>query len=299
MKKLMLILLCCISFSAQAAKEIKLIIPYSPGGSADRVGRVLEKELNNKDYTFIVEFKLGAGGQIATDYVATTKTGTVLLLQTSGIITTPILSRNFTYDVYKDFIPVGFLGNEPMIMVVPSSSGIANFKDFKKVSKTIDLPYGSSGNGTVNHLMGEIISNKNKHMIHIPYKGGSAALVDLLGGRLSWLVESDSLLGPYIADNKVRPLAVYSMHRLPKYPNVPTVAELGITKRNFFRWYVLLANTGADPQVIAYVKEKLKEPKLRAELTTLGLELVQVNDLTTLFNEEAERAHGILVDFLN
>lgn len=299
MKKLILTLLCCISFSALAAKEIKLIIPYSPGGSADRVGRVIEKELNNKDYTFVVEFKLGAGGQIATDYVATTKTGTVLLLQTNGIITNPILSRNFTYDIHKDFIPVGFVGVDPMIMVVSSSSNITSFKNFKKVSETTDLPYGSSGNGTVNHLMAEIISNKNKHMIHVPYKGGSAALVDLLGGRLSWLVESDSLLGPYIADNKVRPLAVYSTNRLPNYPNLPTVAELGITKRNFLRWYVLVANTSADSRVIAYVKEKLKEPKLRAELTNLGLEPVQINDLTKLFNDEADRTHSILTDFLN
>jgi tripartite-type tricarboxylate transporter receptor subunit TctC len=299
MKTLLLALLSTIAFNVLAIEDIKLIVPYSPGGSADRIARVLETQLSNSDYKFVIEFKLGAGGQVAADYVASTKAGTVLLITSNALIDNPIVTKNHTYFINNDFQLLCYLGIEPMIMVVPESEKINNFTSFKKLSFHKILPYGTSGNGTVNHLMGAMIANKNPNIVHIPYKGGSSALVDLLGGRISWMIESDQLLGPYIAENKLRPIAVYARTRISKYPNLPTVSEAGIPNRGLYRWYILMSNANANQKIVDYVKEKTKDSQIQQNLKNLGLDTTQPTNINLLFQEESDRVHSINRDFVN
>jgi tripartite-type tricarboxylate transporter receptor subunit TctC len=299
MKTLLLALLSIISFNVFAIENIKIIVPYSPGGSADRIARVLEDQLSNSDYKFIIEFKLGAGGQVAADYVASTKAGTVLLMTSNALIDNPIVTKNHTYFINNDFQLLCYLGIEPMIMVVPVAKKVNNYTSFKKLSMREILPYGTSGVGTVNHLMGVMIANKNPNIVHVPYKGGASALTDLLGGNISWMIESDQLLGPYMAENKLKPIAVYARTRLPKYPNLPTVSEAGIPNRGLYRWYMLLSNTNANQKIVDYVKEKTKDSQIQQNLRNLGLDTTPPTNINLLFQEESDRVHGINRDFLN
>lgn len=268
--KILLTLLLMIS-SICLAREVKLIVPYAIGGPNDRISRLLAHKLSNKEYTFILEYKLGAGGAIAATAVASTKNNTVLMVTSNGLIGAPLLNNTKSYDVTQDFILVKYLGTEPLLVVVKNNGVITNFQDLLTLSKTTTVPYGSGGTGTSGHLTGAIIAGTNKNFLHIPYKGASTVTLELLSGTVTWVTESVLSINEFIQDGRLRAIAVYSNKRIPQYPAIPTIRELGIDDRNFYRWHILVANQSADTRIIAYIQEQLLRRDIQEELVKLGL----------------------------
>ncbi len=272
MKFLISILFFLLS-GVTAAKEIKFVIPYSAGGPTDRVTRTVLKYLNDGPYKFIPEYKLGAGGSIAANFVGAAKDETVLMITSNALVSSPILTSTTTYDLERDFILVDYIGTEPLLLVVKGDSEINSFKDFLDQGKKNYMPYGSAGVGTSGHITSAIVAQNNKNFIHVPYKGSAGIVIDLLNEQLKWILDSEINIGSFLKDGKVKPIAVYSNRRLKSYSNIPTVKELGINDRNFYRWHILVSNKNADSAVLKYVRSKLDNPQLKLEIESLGLNL--------------------------
>lgn len=278
------------------ANEVKVIIPYSAGGPTDRVARVVIKHLNGGPYKFVPEYKLGAGGAVAANFVAAVKDDTVLMVTSNALVSSPLLTPASNYNLEKDFILLDYLGTEPLLVVVNSSGKIKNFKDFTQEGKTNFMPYGSAGVGTSGHLGSLIVSQNNSNHQHIPYKGSAAIIIDLLNNQLKWILDSELNVGAFIADNRVRPIAVYSRKRLPAYPEIPTIKELGIKDPELYRWHVLLSNSSADPAILKYVQSKLNNTALRDELSKLGLDIDKPK-LQNFFSNETAKTKRLIKDF--
>lgn len=296
MKTLFLSLLLIVTSAFATPQEVKIVVPYSAGGPTDKVVRLLCTELSNVNYLFVPEYRLGAGGSIAANHVAQAS-GTVLMVTSNGLVTSPVIDSTVGYNPVKDFILVDYLGTEPLILTVNASSHIIDFKDFIKKSSTNFMPYGSAGVSTSGHITGAIIANNNKNLAHVPYKGSSAALTDLLAGNIIWTVDSDLNVKSFITDGKLKPLAVYFHHRLNQYPDVPTIKELGINDRGFYRWHIILANQSADKQVLKYVKTRLNEPGIRKKISNLGIDPQRPANTATFFSDELEKMHSIIRDY--
>lgn len=284
MKRLILICLTLISFNL-FAKEIKVIIPYSAGGPTDRVTRIVIKHLTNDQYKFIPEYKLGAGGTIAANYIASIKNDTVLMITSNALITSPILS-SVSYDLEKDFTLVDYLGTEPLFLTVKFNSNIKSFKDFLDEGATRTMPYGSAGIGTSGHIGSVIVSQNNKNYLHVPYKGSAGIIIDLLNDQLKWILDSEINIGSFLSDNKVRPIAVLSKNRVQEYPSVPTLKEVGIDDKSFYRWHILIANKNADQDILKYVTNKLNSASLRADLEKIGIDTLDKPNLKNFLSNE-------------
>ena len=295
MKKLLILI--CLLWSTVYAKDIKLIVPYSPGGSTDHLSRMLSAKLSTPDYNFIVDYRLGAGGSVAANYVADTKNETVIMITSNGFIGNPLINANERYDVEKDFVFVSYLGAEPLIIVAPTSIQVADLSNLLQTSKTKLMPYGSAGIGSSGHLTCAIVANQNPNLVHIPYKGGAAVLVDLLAGRIAWMADSESVLGPYIKSNKTTPLAVFYHKRLAQYPNVPTVKESGIDDRDFYRWHVMVSNLDADPAVLAYLRGRLRDPEIKTSIKNLGIDVAPLKNSNNFLKTETIKLQKIIKDF--
>lgn len=293
--KYLLIFLSLISLSA-FAKEIKVIIPYSAGGPTDKVTRVLIKHLNGGPYKFVPEYKLGAGGTVAANFVAGTKNETTFMVTSNALVSSPLLTDSTNYNLEKDFILLDYLGTEPLLVVVNANGKIKNFKDFLQEGKNNFMPYGSAGVGTSGHIGSLIVSQNNTNYQHIPYKGSSLIAVDLINNHLKWILDSELNVGAFIADNRLRPIAVYSKKRLATHPDIPTIRELGINDMEFYRWHILVANKSADPEILKYVQFKLQDALLIDELTKLGLDTDKPK-LQNFFSNETAKTKRIIKDF--
>jgi tripartite-type tricarboxylate transporter receptor subunit TctC len=270
MKTILLSILLACSMHLQA-KDIRIVVPYSPGGANDRIARIIEKDLSNSDYNFVVEFKPGANGAIGARAVANTKNETVLMIAANGFILAPLMGQSLGYDPAADFKLVRYLGADSLLLVVKNDGQIKSFKDFMRVSQTQSMPYGTAGIGSMGHLTGSTIAKNNKNFIHVPYKGASQVLPDLLNGNLKWTIDAVQNVNSFIAAGKLIPIAAYTPTRIPEYPSVPTVKELGINDHNLARWYAVMANSDADPAVVLYVRTRLSEKAIQNKLQAMGI----------------------------
>lgn len=293
--KLLCTLLFLLASSVVQAVDIKIVVPYPPSGSGGRVGRAVDQELNGGKYNFIIDYKPGANGTIAANYVAGVKNETVLMIGATALLAAP----NIKYDVEKDFILVYYLGVDPLILVVNNSAGIKNFKDFIAHYKNKPAAYGSSGIGSASHIAAAIISQNNLNFMHVPYKTGANAMVDLLSNDLQFLFEADAVVGDFIATNKLTPLAVSNRNRLAKYPNIPTVRELGYNDYGVYRWFALVANRDADPEIIKYVIKRLDTPGFKRRLEEQGFDPTRPSYVNNLFQYEDAQLKQLFKDIKN
>lgn len=280
----------CLSAQAQGQafvpgvypdKPIKLIVPWPPGGSADAIGRLvataLAAEMKANVY---VDNVAGASGSIGTQQMVRAQADgyTLLLATSSGNASAPNLLRKVGFDPVKDFRPVGMIAVAPSVLVVPASSPFKAPKDIVEAAKARPgkLSYGSGGNGNSGHLSGELFKSVARiDTTHVPYKGNTPALTDLIGGQLDYMFDNGAL--PFIKGGKVRPLAVSSEKRLQALPDVPTFAELGLTGMVFNTWFGL-AVPAATPQPIvdklnAALNVAMKSPEVGKRITDMGAEV--------------------------
>jgi len=237
-------------------RQITLVVPGAASGGMDVIARALSERLTvTLKQSIVVDNRPGANGNIAADIVAKSKPDgyTMLIGQTAQFAINPALYQKIPFDPIGDFVPVVMLAEAPNIIFVASDSPYKTLSDIVKAaqasSKTLDL--ATPGNGTPSHLISEMFQKASGvKFTHIPYKGASAAITDLVGGRVAVMMSSvPSALGQ-IKSGKVRPIAVSSAKRIAVLPNVPTIGESGYPGFNIGTWYGLFVPKGTPPSIV-------------------------------------------------
>lgn len=250
---------------AYPTKPIRLIIPFAVGGSTDNLGRVLAARLSEKlGQQVVADNRPGAGGNIGTDLVAKAPAdGYTLLFATEGTLgINPSLYKKLPFDPEKDFTPIAQFASVPNILVVNpkvQAKTVQELAAYAK-SKPASLNMGSAGNGTTNHLSGELFqSMTGASFTHVPYKGSGPAMADLLADQIQLMF--DNLPGslPHVKAGSLRALAVTSAKRSPLLPDVPTMAEAGVPGYDVEVWFGVAAPKGLSAQTLATLSKAITE----------------------------------------
>jgi tripartite-type tricarboxylate transporter receptor subunit TctC len=236
-------------------QTIRLVVPFAPGGGTDLVARVLGAGMaSDLGQTLIIDNRPGAGTMIGSDAVAkAAPDGYALLMATFAHAVNPSLQPRLPYATDKAFAPVSLIARSPNVLVVRPDRPFKTVADVIAAAKAepTKLSYGSFGNGTSAHLAAELFKSLAKvNLTHVPYKGSSPAITDLLGGQIDMMFTTLASVAPYIADGKLRAIAVTSPQRWPALPAVPTIAESGVPGYVAESWYGLFAPAGTPRPVV-------------------------------------------------
>ncbi len=253
---------------AQAADSypshpITWVVPFTAGGQTDLTSRVVTRRMGElMNGSFVVENRAGAGGTVGTEFVArAAPDGHTMLYVTQGTMAANLsLYKNLRYDPLKDFVPVHAMFRTPLVLVVPASSPFKTAGDLIAYGKDHPnrLNFGSAGAGTGTHLSGELFQfATGAKLTHVPYKGSTPALQDLLGGRIDAMFDYLNLLGPQIKSGKVRALAVLGQERLKAYPDIPSIVELGYPAAVSYAWSGVAVPAGTPPAIVRKISDAL------------------------------------------
>jgi tripartite-type tricarboxylate transporter receptor subunit TctC len=262
-------------------KPVKIIVPYTAGGTTDMLARTLGQKLSEKwGQPVIIENKPGANGIIGIDMVAKAPAdGYTLGLASPGThAINQTLYTTLPHHPIKDFTPVSFVVRAPMVMVVNAELPITNVKELIAAARKDPgkLSIASGGSGSSQHLAAELFKYMaGVDMTHVPYKGGGAAYTDLLGARVQVMIDALQQAMPQIKAGKLRPIAVASAQRLPQLPDVPTIAESGVPGYESGAWYGLVAPANTPKavvdQIAAEVDRIMKLPDVKERFEGPGL----------------------------
>ena len=265
-------------------KPIRIIVPYTAGGTTDMLARSLGQKMSEKwGQPVIVENKPGANGIIGIDMVAKAQgDGYTLGLASPGThAINQTLYTTLPHHPIKDFTPVSFIVRAPMVMVVNADQPIRNVRELIAAAKKEPgkLSIASGGTGSSQHLAAELFKHMaGVDMTHVPYKGGGAAYTDLLGGRVQVMIDALQQSMPHIKSGKLRPIAVASAQRLPQLPDVPTIAESGVPGYESGAWYGLVAPANVPKEVVSQIAAEvdriMKMPDIKERFEGPGLVVV-------------------------
>ena len=268
------------AYAAFPDRPVKIVVPFAPGGGTDLISRtVAEGMARDLGQPVIVDNKPGAGTIIGTDFVAkAAPDGLTLLMATFAHALNPSLQPRLPYVTDRAFAPVAMIGRSPNVLVVRPD------RPYKTVAELIAaaraqpgrLSYGSYGNGTSAHLAGELFKSLVKiDITHVPYKGSSPAITDLLGGQIDMMLTTVASVAQHIEGGKLRALAVTSSARSSAWPNVPTMAEAGVPGYLAESWYGLYAPTGTPREAVlrlnAAAKVAVQSEAFRKRIQEEGL----------------------------
>jgi tripartite-type tricarboxylate transporter receptor subunit TctC len=263
------------------ARPIKLLVGFAAGGPTDQVARVVAQRITQlTGQSVVVENRPGANGAVATrEVIGAPPDGYTLLVGTSGALTvSPSLLKQMPYEPLRDLTPVAMLAGYPYLMVVPPNSTLNDVKDLVAFAKANPdrASYSSAGVGSVNHLAGEWFANIVKvSMTHVPYKGDSPALADLMTGRLLFGFNTVTTAGPQVKAGKLRALGVTSEKRTELAPGIPTLIELGYPGFVVEPWNGILGTSKMPREVIDLIKAFVKDVRLDPAVKTRILETGQ------------------------
>ncbi len=264
-------------------QPITLVVPFAAGGGTDLVARVLAQHMEKTlGQPVLVDNKPGVNGNLAGAYVAKAKAdGYTVLYNTSSIAISPAIYRNLGYDVMKDLAPVGLSASIPTGLIVAPNLPIKTMGEFLVYVKAHSgqMAYGSSGLGNINHMSAVQLSlAQGMDAIHVPYKGSSAATIDLAGGRIHFMIDTVNNITGFVREGKLRLLAVATAKRLPMYPDVPTFAEAGVPDLEGGAWSGVMVPARTPPEVIARLNtallSALNAPEVRQKLSEQGTEVL-------------------------
>ena len=302
-------LICFISFSfwtlsgftqTYPTKPVKLMVGAGAGGGTDIIARMLaEKMTDSLKGTFIVENKPGASNTIAAELTAKAPPDghTLLVATNTGQAIAPHLIK-LSFDPMKDLTPIALVVTVPNVLVVSTSVPANSVKELVTLmkNKPEEFKYASSGVGSTQHIAGEGFDiAAGVKSIHVPYKGSSQAHLDVIAGNVQMMFDTTSSAMGQIKSGKFKPLAVTTAQRSAELPNVPTLAEAGVTGFEMSTWYGVFVTTGTPPDVVAKLQTEvtkiIKLPDVQAKLKGLGGEPgnLSVDQFTQLNRQEFER----------
>jgi tripartite-type tricarboxylate transporter receptor subunit TctC len=279
---------CAVLFGSAAMAEqypsrpVRIVVPYPAGGSNDIIARILAQKLTERNgQPFLVENRGGAGGNVGADAVASSEPdGYTLLLTAPPPLTTNVaLFKNLKFDPATAFAPISLVASVQIVLVVHPSVAARNVTELVALAKAKPgtLNYGSSGNGTTNHLAGELLKSMTGiNIVHVPYKGAAPAMNDLIGGHIPMMFDNMPAVLPQVQSNVINAIAVAGAKRASAMPDVPTVAESGVPGFEAFSWFGLVAPAKTPAPVLAKLEGEveaiLKMPDVQKRLTELGAE---------------------------
>jgi tripartite-type tricarboxylate transporter receptor subunit TctC len=270
--------------SAQAqeypSRLVRLVVPQAAGGATDTFARAIGQKLSERwGQPVVIENRAGAGGVVGTDFVAkAAPDGYTLLVTYEGSqAINQSLYEKLPFDSLRDFYPIATIAATPFLLIVgprAQAKTLAEFISFARANPD-KLTYGSSGNGSVNHLIGEMLKTEaDIRVVHIPYKGASAAIADVMGGHIDAAFASMPSVISSVQSNVVRALAVSSAKRVAVAPDIPTIAEAGFEKFDVNPWWGILAPAGMSPSIAqkisADIADILKTPDMDEVLAKQG-----------------------------
>jgi tripartite-type tricarboxylate transporter receptor subunit TctC len=264
-------------------KTIHVIVPFTPGGSNDVVAREIATGLQARlNQTAVVENKPGGGGNIAYTYVAKSPPdGHTLMVAPASFTIGPHLSRNPVYNPVTDFAPINLVIDVPFVMVVPASLPVQTVKDFVVLAKNSPnkLSFASVGVGTPQHLGGELFKiQAGVDLIHVPFRGATAVIPDLLAGRIDMFIGAINSLLPLIREGKLRALATASLKRIASLSDVPTMSEAGLPGFEVGSGVGLVAAAGTPPGIVATLNREvasiIADPGFRQRMAAIGVDVV-------------------------
>lgn len=262
------------------SKAVTLVVPFPPGGSNDVVARVVAESLRKRiGQTVVVDNKPGASGAMGTDAVLRAPKDHHTFLVASDSVSLLPLFKSTPWDLTRSFTPIAVLSYQPIVVVASASSGLKTIKDLQAAarSKPDQVPYATSGQGSIQHLVGELFSqNLGINLLHIPYKGGGQAVNDVVAGQVTVAVLGAAAVLPHIKSGKLIALAVSTRQRSPMLPDVPTLAESGAGDIDVPQWSAMFAVEGTPAAVLTRlrrsVEDSLAEPEVKQQLLKLAME---------------------------
>lgn len=264
-------------------RPIRIVVPFAPGGGTDVLTRILAQQVSEEfKQQVIVENKPGAGGALGAGLVAKAPAdGYTLYVASTATAMMPSLYKNLGFDPIADFTPIAMIGTSPFILIATNSLPVKTLPEMIALAKAKPgtLSYGSAGMGSVNHVAMEMFKvMAGVNILHVPYKGSSAALADVIGGQVSMMMDTVISATQQIKSSTVRALGSTSAERSPLSPDLPTVSELGPRGYEATVWYGLVAPKGI-PDAIAQklnmqFNKALASPVVRQRFVTLGAEPV-------------------------
>ena len=286
--RLTIIVLALFGMTAPGAAQnypervVRIVNPYPPGGSVDVMARILAQKLSdNLGQQFIVENRSGGGGNTGSESVAKAEPdGYTLLFTAPGPLTVnQTLYSKLAFDPAKDFAPIALFATAPIVLIVHPGVAANNVQELIALARKEPgkINFASAGNGTTNHLSGELFKSMAKiDIVHVPYRGAGPAMNDLIGGHVQMFFDLMPVVLPQVTTGKVRALATAGAKRTSTLPNVPTVAEQGLPGFDASSWYGLVAPAKTPEPVLAKLREEvakaLKSPDMVARIQELGSE---------------------------
>jgi tripartite-type tricarboxylate transporter receptor subunit TctC len=279
---------------------VKLVVPFTPGGGIDAVGRIIGARLSEMwGQQVVVENKPGAGGNIASEFVARSAAdGYTLYITAGGLTVNRFLFPSINYDPVADFAPVTLICLFPNLLVVPNASSFRSVGDLIAQAKANPgkITYASPGHGTSPHMSAELFKYMAKiDLVHVPYRGASPAYTDLIAGRVdcTFAVMASGL--PLVQNGQLRALGVTTANRQPTAPDVPTIAEAGVPGYDTSSWFAFVVPAKTPPEIIRKIQADtvaaMTEPAIKAKLDALGVVIVGSTPqaLATHLKEEMDK----------
>ncbi|MBL8310497.1 MAG: tripartite tricarboxylate transporter substrate binding protein [Burkholderiales bacterium] len=272
--------LSAAAFAQYPNKPIKIVVPFLAGGTTDILARAVAADLQKAfGQAVVVENRAGAGGNIGADAVAkSAPDGYTFLMGTVGTHAINMaLYAKMPYDAVKDFAPVSLVAAVPNVLVAAPPFPVNSVKELIDLSRKEGgkVTFASSGSGTSIHLSGELFKQlAGVQMAHVPYKGSSAALPDVMSGQVNVMFDNAPSVMPHIRGGKLKAIAVTSSTRTPALPNVPTIAEAGLPGFEASSWFGLLAPAGTPKDIVdkvsTQIQRMLQTPEMRERLASQG-----------------------------
>ncbi|MEI7679922.1 MAG: tripartite tricarboxylate transporter substrate binding protein [Betaproteobacteria bacterium] len=268
---------CCLFFSAITVSAqpypnhvVRIILPYPPGGSMDALGRmVFDRVSQALGQQFVIDYRPGASGNIGSEIAArSAPDGHTLLLNTLPFVVNPSLYKKMPFDTTKDFAPISLLATSPFVLVVHPSVPAKTVAEFIALAKKQSgkLNYSSAGIGTNLHVAAELFKNLTKtEILHVPYKGGGAALIATVGGEADLSFIGIQPAFPHIQSNKLRALGITTVKRAPSLPDLPSISET-VPGYEFSSWWGLLAPAATPPAIVQLLSEQIAKAARAPEI---------------------------------
>lgn len=282
-------------------RPVRMVVPYAPGGTTDILARLLAQHFQAEfGQPLIIETRPGAGGTVGTAQVAASPPdGTTLVMGTPGThATATALYPNLPYAPARDFAPVVLVANVPNVVVVNHSLPVSDIAGLIAAAKARpgSINYGSAGSGATTHLSGELFRMMTgAQIVHVPYRGSGAALIDLQAGQVQMMFENLPGAIGLVREGRLRALAVTSPRRVTAAPELPTVAEAGVPGYSVVSWFAVFAPAGTPAPVVSRLNQGFRRilgmPEVRSRLVDLGAEPAEgpPEELARLVTEETER----------